>query len=460
MADSNNSTAKSKETLGSVFTLNDFNSRTQLTDKAQLDDVYNTADYRDQVKGQTSIGAFMHFLKGSLGTGILAMPMAFKNAGLMFGLIATMVLGFLCTHCVHILAKTSQDICKDIRVPALGFSETAEKVFENGPKRLRSWSAFTKLFVDYGLMATYYATACVYIVFIATSFHDVLNYDTGLNWDIRIYIAMTVIPCLFIGQIRNLKLLTPLSVLANCCIVVTFIIVIYYLFSGPLVFADKPLIASATQIPLYFATVIFAMEGIGTVMPIENSMKKPQQFLGCPSVLNLAMIIVVSLYAIIGFFGYARYGEGVRGSITLNLVEGTIAGDAAKLLMAMAILLTYGLVLYIPNDILWRKISHKFDKANHNIIQITLRTAIVLISGSIAAAIPNLEPFISLVGAIFFSLLGIFVPSACETVYLWPDRLGFCKWKLCKNIFLSAFAVCALVAGATASINEIIKIYV
>jgi solute carrier family 36 (proton-coupled amino acid transporter) len=45
----------------------------------------------------------IHLLKGSLGTGILAMPLAFLNAGLAFGLVATFIIGFVCTYCVHVL---------------------------------------------------------------------------------------------------------------------------------------------------------------------------------------------------------------------------------------------------------------------------------------------------------------------------------------------------------------------
>lgn len=66
------------------------------------------------------------------------------------------------------------------------------------------------------------------------------------------------------------------------------------------------------------------MEGIGSVMPLENTMKKPQHFLGCPGVLNAAMITVVVLYAIIGFVGYVRFGDEVEGSITLNLPDGEV----------------------------------------------------------------------------------------------------------------------------------------
>lgn len=61
------------------------------------------------------------------------------------------------------------------------------------------------------------------------------------------------------------------------------------------------------------------MEGICVVMPIENAMANPEHFLGCPGVLNISMGIVVFLYGSLGFFGYAKYGEFVLGSITLNL---------------------------------------------------------------------------------------------------------------------------------------------
>lgn len=66
------------------------------------------------------------------------------------------------------------------------------------------------------------------------------------------------------------------------------------------------------------------MEGIGVVMPVENAMKKPQHFLGCPGVLNTAMITVISLYTIIGFFGFVRFGNEVKGSVTMNLPEGVM----------------------------------------------------------------------------------------------------------------------------------------
>lgn len=46
-----------------------------------------------------------HLLKASLGTGILAMPIAFKSAGLLVGVFATILVAFVCTHCAYILVS-------------------------------------------------------------------------------------------------------------------------------------------------------------------------------------------------------------------------------------------------------------------------------------------------------------------------------------------------------------------
>lgn len=50
-------------------------------------------------------------------------------------------------------------------------------------------------------------------------------------------------------------------------------------------------------------------------------MKNPKHFLGCPGVLTIAMSIVVSLFMLVGFFGYLKFGDEALGSITLNLPD-------------------------------------------------------------------------------------------------------------------------------------------
>ncbi|EAL39229.2 AGAP009898-PA [Anopheles gambiae str. PEST] len=64
---------------------------------------YNPFENRKLTHPTTDMETLVHLLKGSLGSGILAMPLAFVNAGLWFGLVATVAIGAICTYCIHIL---------------------------------------------------------------------------------------------------------------------------------------------------------------------------------------------------------------------------------------------------------------------------------------------------------------------------------------------------------------------
>lgn len=201
------------------------------------------------------------------------------------------------------------------------------------------------------------------------------------------------------------------------------------------------------------------MEGIGAVMPVENSMQKPQEFLGKPSVLLIAMIVVTVLYTIMGVLGFIRFGNDIRGSITLNLPEGQWPAITGQFLIGFAILFTFGLQFYIPMEILLKKIENRIAKSR-NMSEIAIRTFIMVIMGGLAIAVPDLEPFISLVGAVFFGSLGLFVPAFIEIVFLQTNgSYGKLDWKLWKNLFLMLFALVAMFAGAFVSIKDIIESY-
>lgn len=81
--------------------------------------------------------------------------------------------------------------------------------------------------------------------------------------------------------------------------------------------------------------------------------------------------------------------------------------QVAQISIGVAILFTFGLQFYVPMDIIWRRLGPSIPKDKHNISQILLRAGIILIMGGVAAAVPKLEPFIGLVGSVFFSILGM-----------------------------------------------------
>ncbi|XP_008484835.1 proton-coupled amino acid transporter-like protein CG1139, partial [Diaphorina citri] len=89
------------EVRGSNLSMGD--TEAQRNEKTPPDDQYDPYANRN-VKHPTSYGdSLFHMLKASLGTGILALPNAFKNVGYVTGVVGTLVIGLFCTYCIHLL---------------------------------------------------------------------------------------------------------------------------------------------------------------------------------------------------------------------------------------------------------------------------------------------------------------------------------------------------------------------
>ncbi|RVE40403.1 hypothetical protein evm_014947, partial [Chilo suppressalis] len=86
-----------------------------------------------------------NLIKASLGSGLLAGPLAFANAGWGIGIIGTVIIGIICGHCIHILVKTSRGCCVIEKKPSLGYAETCKSAFENGPKCVQPFANAARL---------------------------------------------------------------------------------------------------------------------------------------------------------------------------------------------------------------------------------------------------------------------------------------------------------------------------
>lgn len=107
--------------------------------------------------------------------------------------------------------------------------------------------------------------------------------DTHLPIDwhfpVRAWILGLAIPLVPLGIIRTLRLLVPFSAIATTFILVGLGCTMSWVLTGASPFAgdstsvavplpdiaSRPWIAPVGHMPLFFATVLFAMEGIGTV---------------------------------------------------------------------------------------------------------------------------------------------------------------------------------------------------
>jgi solute carrier family 36 (proton-coupled amino acid transporter) len=75
----------------------------------------------------------------------------------------------------------------------------------------------------------------------------------------------------------------------------------------------------------------------------------------------------------------------------------------------------------------------------------------------LAIAIPKLELFISLVGAVGSSFLALIFPPLLEVFTFGMEGMGRFRWKLWKNIAIFLFGLIGFVVGTYVAILEIVR---
>ncbi|XP_014243863.1 proton-coupled amino acid transporter-like protein CG1139 [Cimex lectularius] len=420
---------------------------------------YDPYDNRVVKHPTTYWETLIHMLKASLGTGILAMPEAFHNAGYAVATIGTIVIGFLCTYTIHILISTEYELCKRKKLPSMTYPATAQASVADGPKAIRGLAPAVPIICNIFLLLYQIGSCCIYVVFISTNIKDVCDYYfPEQQLDIKLYMLMILLPLILINWVRNLKYLAPLSSIANAVTLVSFVIIFYYMFDDVPAVSTRDAVAPFKGMPLFFGTVLFAMEAIGVVMPLENEMKEPRKFGNTFGVLNCAMVPITLLYTFVGFFGYLKYGPDVKGSITLSLPAHEKLAQAARLMLAFAIFITHALACYVAVDISWKEFCEPHVKKWKTFGEYIVRTLLVLLTIALAAAIPYLELFIALIGALCLSTMGLAFPALIQLFTYWYEYTGaqFVLFFL-KNLTIVSISLLGFGVGTYTSIMAIVE---
>ncbi|XP_030618666.1 proton-coupled amino acid transporter 2 isoform X2 [Delphinapterus leucas] len=268
--------------------------------------------------------ALVHLVKGNIGTGVLGLPLAMKNAGILMGPLSLLAMGFISCHCMHILVRCAQRFCHRLNKPFMDYGDTVMHGLEASPSTwLRNHAHWGRRIVSFFLIVTQMGFCCVYIVFLADNLKQVVeavnsttnncHYNRTViltpTMDSRLYM-LTFLPFLvLLVFVRNLRALSIFSLLANITMLVSLIIITQSIIQGIPDPSHLPLVANWKTYSLFFGTAVFSFESIGVVLPLENKMKDARRF---PVILSLGMSIVTALYISIGTLGYLRFGNDIK----------------------------------------------------------------------------------------------------------------------------------------------------
>ena len=183
----------------------------------------------DDEKKISNTDTIFHMLKGNVGTGILAMPDAIKNSGLVVGSIGLVIMSVICIHCMHLLVRANHRLKALGRLPegkdVLTYSDVMELTVKDKFPRC---STAARNAITIFLCLTQFGFCCVYFVFVSQNLKMVCDHHFG-ELDYHLYMTIVLPLVIMICSVRNLKNLSLLSVVANVLQLVALGLMFIYL---------------------------------------------------------------------------------------------------------------------------------------------------------------------------------------------------------------------------------------
>ncbi|XP_061395123.1 proton-coupled amino acid transporter 1-like, partial [Musca vetustissima] len=215
------------------------------------------------------------------------------------------------------------------------------------------------------------------------------------------------------------------------------------------------------ELSLFFGTALFSFEGIALILPIRNSMKDPKKFNQRFGVLNISMLIITLLFVFTGFVSYTKWGEGVEGSITLNLDPDDKLSQAVKIAAALGVFFGYPIQFFVMMKIIWPPLKQNMAAAQKRpiTVQVMFRFIMVLLTFGVALLVPQLHLFISLIGALCSTSLAFLFPVFIDFVVRAQTPKGLGTWVYLKNMVIMIIALLGIITGTYESIHQIVKAF-
>lgn len=343
---------------------------------------------RRRVRGgsgnNTPFNTALLLLKSFVGTGVLFLPRAYLNGGMMFSNLVLLFVAILSYYCFVLLVTT--------RLKVVGsFGDMGGILYG---KWLRNLILCSIVISQIGFVAAYTVFTAENLQAFILAVTDCKQY-VQITWLILLQMVIFLPFSLF----RDIGKLGFTALIADAFILIG----LAYLFYYDVLTLSTQGLADIIEFnqkdwTLFIGTAIFTFEGIGLIIPIQESMKSPSKF---PRVMFYVMIIITVLFITMGAVSYAAYGSKTETVVLLNLPQDDRLVNGVQLLYSLAILLSTPLQIFPAIRITENALFTKSGKYNPYIKwqKNVFRWGIVCLCMLIAwGGADDLDKFVALVG--------------------------------------------------------------
>mmetsp|Transcript_26551 Transcript_26551/g.61629 ORF Transcript_26551/g.61629 Transcript_26551/m.61629 type:complete len:592 (-) Transcript_26551:5-1780(-) len=382
----------------------------------------------------TSLQAGIILFKSSIGVAILGMPFAFRNSGIFVGQAFLVFNALVTCFTTKLLVSCKRHL-----------QETRHRGIVSLPDMAYAlWGPMGLIFTNIVLVVCQIGNCIAYGIFLSVSSTAVLkevfpHYDLGEHSYDSAYLLMTCgwgVLFVFLVQIEHMSRLAPFLYAAQIAMMTALVLIITYGLIYPSV-CDKDGYVSyfckvhyglrEQSFPIFIGIAVFALEGVPTILLVENSMRNPEDF---ELVYDRAMTAVTMVMIVFGTMSYWLYGAHTKSVISLN-TEG-MTGALVKSLLCMVICLSYPLQ-YLPVSQILDMIGDS-DVVNRVYIKIPTRLHLsgvlgrtredfsrrvkqvlkicgVIVGSVVTVIFPHFGHVLSILGSVLFSYVVYICPS-------------------------------------------------
>jgi len=373
---------------------------------------------KEKVKhGGSPMGAALLLLKSFVGTGVLFLPKAFLNGGMLFSCLVLLGIACLSYYCFILLCSTRA------KVP-VSFGDMGYKIY--GKTLL--------ILINFSLVISQIGFSSAYIVFVSENLQAFIQAVSHCkkNIEVKYLILMQMIIFLPLSLYRNIQNIQKIAVVADIFILLGLLYLYYYDIYSLASHGIADIAAfNRKDWTLFIGTAIFTFEGIGLIIPIQESMKEPNKF---PVVLAAVMVIITVVFTSMGALSYAAYGSKTKTVVILNMPQDSKFVNGVQFIYSLAILLSTPLQFFPAIEITSLAIFKRTGKGNPYVKwkKNLFRFFMVVFCALIAwVGADDLDKFVAVVGSF----------ACIPLVYIYPvsppaqplDKLSFSMANACLS---------------------------
>lgn len=343
---------------------------------------------RRKVRGgsgkNSPFNAALLLLKSFVGTGVLFLPRAYLNGGMMFSNLVLLFVAALSYYCFVLLVSTQ------LRIGG-SFGDLGGALYG---KYMRNIILFSIVLSQIGFVAAY-------IVFTSENLQAFIRAVSNCKTTISIPVLILMQMAIFLpfSLLRDIEKLAFTALIADAFILVGLAYLLYYDILTLAVEGVADIIMfNKKDWTLFIGTAIFTFEGIGLIIPVQESMRHPEKF---PRVLLIVMIIITVVFTTMGAVSYAAYGSHTETVVLLNLPQDNKMVNGVQFLYSCAILLSTPLQIFPAIRIAETELFTRSGKYNPYIKwkKNVFRFFVVMLCAGIAwGGADRLDKFVALVG--------------------------------------------------------------